>query len=127
MSIELILETFSKMPKQVEKAWQHTQQGELIKAETIYHEILEKQTNYPPALYGLAVLADKINDQLVREELLCEAIDQIKDSNDRNKKSLIASWLTELADSLIKQNRQNEARECINESERLINENLTGR
>ncbi len=125
MSKELIQKAFEKMQKEIKQAQSYTQQGELIEAETIYHEILDQEPDYPPALHGLAELADKINDQEVREDLLRRAIDEVNKSEDRNKKGLAAIWLAELAESLIKQNRQDDAMKCIKESEQIIKENLT--
>ena len=124
MSKALMQEVFPEMQTEIEQAYQLAQQDELIQAEEIYHDILQQQANYPPALYGLATLADKINDQEVKEDLLRRAIEQIKDSDDRNKKGLEAIWLTELAEALIRQGRQDDAKECIDGSKRIIRENL---
>jgi len=124
MSEQLMQDAFAKMQIEFKQAQRLTQQGELIKAEAIYHEMLEQEQNYPPALYGLAELADKIDEQDVREDLLNRAIEEIKDTKDRNQKSLIAIWLTEKAEALMKLNRQDDARVCIAESERIIKENL---
>ena len=117
-------EAFPEMQTEIKKAQRYTQQGELIKAETIYHELLDQQKNYAPALYGLAELADKINDQEVRGDFLRRAIVEVEDSDDRVRKGLAAIWLTEQAEALIKLNRQNDAKECIAKSERIIKENL---
>ena len=124
MSEQLMQDAFAKMQIEFKQAQRLTQQGELIKAEAIYHEMLEQEQNYPPALYGLAELADKIDEQDVREDLLNRAIEEIKDTKDRNQKSLIAIWLTEKAEALMKLGRQDDARGCIAESERIIKENL---
>ncbi len=126
MSNELMQEAFNKMQTEIKQAQRYIQQGELIKAEAIYHDMLKLEQNYPPALHGLAELAGKINDLDVREDLLRRAINEIKGSQDRNIKSLAASWLTELAEVLMKQNRQDDARACISESKRIITDNLTG-
>ncbi|MFW5442765.1 MAG: hypothetical protein ACKE51_00460 [Methylococcaceae bacterium] len=125
MSNALLQEAFPEMQTEIKQAQRLTQQGDLIQAEEIYHTVLKQQVNFPPALYGLAGLAEKIDEQEVQEDLLRRAIAQIKDSDDRNKKGLEAIWLTELAEILIKQGRQNDAKQCINESERVIRENLT--
>ena len=117
-------EAFTKMQTEIKQAQRLTQQDKLIKAEEIYLEMLDQEANYPPALYGLAELAGQINDQEVREDLLRRAIEQIKDTDDRKQKGLLAIWLTELAETLFKQDRQNDAKACIAESERLIKENL---
>lgn len=124
MSKQLLQEAFSKMRTETEQAEQFIQQGELIKAEEVYLAMLEQEQNYPPALYGLAELANSIEQQDVREDLLRRAIEQLKDTEDRNKKGLVAIWLAELAESLIKQGRQDDARQCINESEKMIKQNL---
>ena len=124
MSEQLMQDAFAKMQIEFKQAQRLTQQGELIKAEAIYHEMLEQEQSYPPALYGLAELADKIDEQDVREDLLNRAIEEIKDTKDRNQKSLIAIWLTEQAEALMKLDRQEDARVCIGESERIIKENL---
>ena len=124
MSEQLMQDAFTKMQTEFKRAQRLTQQGELIKAEAIYHEMLEQEQNYPPALYGLAELADKIDEQDVREDLLKRAIEEIKDTKDRNQKSLIAIWLTEQAEALLKLGRQDDAKVCVAESERIIKENL---
>ena len=124
MSEQLMQDAFTKMQSEFKQAQRLAQQGELIKAETIYHEMLEQEQNYPPALYGLAELADKIDEQDVREDLLNRAIEEIKDTKDRNQKSLIAIWFTEQAEALLKLGRQDDAKVCIAESERIIKENL---
>jgi len=124
MSRELMQEAFSKMQTETKQAQRLTQQGELIKAEAIYLKMLEQEQNFPPALYGLSELADKIDEQEVREDLLSRAIIEIKQTNDRNQKGVMAIWLTEQAEALMKLNRQNDAKTCIAESERVIKENL---
>ena len=124
MSEQLMQDAFTKMQSEFKQAQRLAQQGELIKAETIYHEMLEQEQNYAPALYGLAELADKIDEQDVREDLLKRAIEEIKDTKDRNQKSLIAIWLTEQAEALLKLGRQDDAKVCIAESERIIKQNL---
>ena len=124
MSRELMQEAFSKMQTETKQAQRLTQQGELIKAEAIYLKMLEQEQNFPPALYGLSELADKIDEQEVREDLLKRAIEEVKDTKDRNQKSLIAIWLTEQAEALLKLGRQDDAKVCIAESERIIKENL---
>jgi len=124
MSEQLMQDAFPKMQTEFKQAQRLTQQGELIKAEEIYHEMLEQEQNYPPALYGLAALADKINEQDVREDLLKRAVEEIKDTEDRIQKSLMAIWLTEQAEALMKLGRQDDAKVCIAESERIIKENL---
>ena len=124
MSEQLMQDAFTKMQTEFKQAQRLAQQGELIKAEAIYHEMLEQEQNYPPALYGLAELADKIDEQDVREDLLKRAIEEIKDTKDRNQKSLIAIWLTEQAEALLKLGRQDDAKVCIAESERIIKQNL---
>jgi len=124
MSKELMQQVFTKMQTEMNTAHRHTQKGELIEAEAIYHKMLEQQENFPPALHGLSDLADKINEQDVREDLLQRAIDQIKGATDRNRKGLIAIWLAERAEALIKLGRQDDAKGCISESERIIKENL---
>lgn len=117
-------EVFTKMQTEISQAERLVQQGELIKAEEIYLDILDQDENYPPALYGLSELADKIDDQEVREDLLARAIAQIKQTEDRNQKGLLAIWLAYQAEALIKLGRQNEAKVSIAESERLIKANL---
>lgn len=117
-------DAFPQMQTEIEQAQKLTQQGELILAEKIYHQCLQQQENYPPVLYGLAELAGKIDEPEVKEDLLRRAIAEIYDSEDRNQKGLHAIWLTELAEVLIKQGRQNDAKECIDESKRIIKENL---
>jgi len=124
MSKELMQEAFLKMQTETKQAQRLTQQGELIKAEAIYLEMLEQEKNFPPALYGLSELADKINDQEVREDLLNRAITEVKPTNDRNQKGIKAIWLTEQAEALMKLNRQDDANACIAESKRIIKENL---
>jgi len=124
MSKELMQQVFTKMQTEMNTAHRLTQKGELIEAEAIYHEMLEQEENYPPALHGLSDLADKINEQDVREDLLQRAIDQIQGATDRNQKGLIAIWLAERAEALIKLGRQDDAKGCISESEQIIKENL---
>ena len=126
MSKQLLQDAFPQMQAEIKQAQRLTQQGELIKAEAIYLEILEQQQNFPPALSGLAELADKIDQQDVREDLLARAIEQIKQTTDRNQIGVMAIWLTERAEALIKLERQDDAKACIAESERLINQNLKG-
>lgn len=126
MSKQLLQDAFPQMQSEIKQAQRLTQQGELIKAEAIYLEILEQQQNFPPALSGLAELADKIDQQDVREDLLARAIEQIKQTTDRNQIGVMAIWLTERAEALIKLERQDDAKACIAESERLINQNLKG-
>lgn len=117
-------DAFTLMQTEIAQAQRLTQQSELIKAEAIYHQILEQLKNYPPALYGLAELADKIDEQEVREDLLDRAIAEIKNTTDKNQKALLAIWLTEKAEALMKLGRQNDAKKCIAESELMIKQNL---
>lgn len=124
MSKELMLEAFEKMRTETKQAQRLTQQGELIQAEAIYLKMLEQEKNYPLALYGLSELADKIDEQEVREDLLSRAITEIRQTNDRNQKGVMAIWLTEQAEALMKLNRQNDAKACVAESEKVIKENL---
>jgi len=124
MSRELIQKSFTKMQTEIKQAQRLTDQGELIKAEAIYHNILEQQKNYSPALYGLSELANKIDEQEVRDDLLNRAIEEIKNTEDRNQKGLIAIWLAERAEALIKLGRQTDAKSCIAESEKMIKQNL---
>ena len=124
MSRELIHKSFTKMQTEIKQAQRLTDQGELIKAEAIYHNVLEQQKNYSPALYGLSELANKIDEQEVRDDLLNRAIEEIKNTEDRNQKGLIAIWLAERAEALIKLGRQTDAKSCIVESEKMIKQNL---
>jgi len=124
MSRQLMQEAFSKMQTEIKQAQRLTEQGELIKAEAIYHDILEQEKNYSPALYGLSELANKIDEQEVRDDLLNRAIEEIKQTKDRKQKGLIAIWLSERAEALIKLGRQEDAKKCIHESEKIIKQNL---
>lgn len=117
-------EVFTEMQTEISQAQRLVQQGELIKAEGVYLDMLDQEANYPPALYGLSELADKIDDQEVREDLLARAINQIKQTEDRNQKGVLAIWLADQAEALIKLGRKNEAKASIAESERLIKANL---
>ncbi len=125
MSKELMQEAFPGMQKEIGQALRLAQQNELIKAEEIYLSVLEQKESYPPALYGLAELAGKINDHEVQEDLLRRAITAIGETADRNQKGLIAIWYAELAEILIMQSRNDEAKECIAQSEKIIKENLS--
>ncbi len=124
MSRELIQKAFSTMLTEIKQAQRLTDQGELIKAEEIYHDMLNQQANCPPALYGLSELANKIDEQEVREDLLKRAIEELKGATDRNQIGVLAIWLAEQAESLIKVGRQDDAKKCIAESQRLIKQNL---
>lgn len=117
-------EAFIKMQTEIKQAQRLIDQGELIKAEEIYHDILQQEKNYSPALYGLSELANKIDEQEVRDDLLNRAIEEIRDTVDRNQKGLIAIWLTERAEALIRLGRQDDAKNCIAESEIIIKQNL---
>jgi len=117
-------EAFIKMQTEIKQAQRLIDQGELIKAEEIYHDILQQEKNYSPALYGLSELANKIDEQEVRDDLLNRAIEEIRDTVDRNQKGLIAIWLTERAEALIRLGRQDDAKNCIAESETIIKQNL---
>jgi len=112
------------LDKEIEVATNFTKTGRLVEAEKIYLTVLGKEANYPPALYGLSVLADKINDQEVREDLLRHAINGLAKATEPQLKSLAAAWLTELAESLIKQNKTQAAQKAILRSKKLIEENL---
>jgi len=125
MNRQLMHDAFTTMQTEIEQAQRLIQQDELIKAEEIYHKMLEQEKDFPPALHGLSVLANKIEEQEVRENLLDRAIQQIKETEDRNQKAVLAIWLTEQAEALIKLDRQDEAKNCIAESERFIKENLS--
>jgi dsDNA-binding SOS-regulon protein len=72
----------------------------------------------------LAELAKKIDDKELQEDLLSRAIEQIKQTEDRNQRSVLAIWLTEKAEILMKLGRGNDAKACIAESERVIKQNL---
>jgi len=124
MSRELIQKAFTKMLTEIKQANRLTDQGELIKAEEIYHNMLNQEANYPPALYGLAELANKIDEQEVREDLLKRAIEGLKGATERNQIGVLAIWLAEQAEALIILGRQDDAKNCIAESEKLIKQNL---
>lgn len=125
MSRQLMLDVFAKMQTEIKQAQRLTDQGELIKAEAIYLDVLEREQNYSPALYGLAELANKIDEQEVRDDLLDRAIGELNGSTDRNKKGLVAIWLTERAEAMIKLGRQDDAKQYIAESEKIIKQNLS--
>jgi len=112
------------LDKEIELAVNLTKTGKLVEAEKVYLTVLGKEANYPSALYGLSVLADKINDQEVREDLLRHAINGLAKATDPELKSIAAAWLTELAESLIKQNKTQAAQEAVLRSKKLIEENL---
>ncbi len=110
---------------QLEQALALAEQGELIRAEALYHQVLEQKPEHPQALYGLAQLAGAIDDQEVMEILLSQAIGQLLDHADAEQKSLAATWLTELAEVLFKLNRPAEAMASLKQCESLIAENLS--
>ena len=93
-----------------------TNTGKLLEAEKIYLEILAEEKNHPNALYGLSLLADKINDQVVREDLLRRAIDELAD----NKEPRLVVWLAELAECLIKQKKIPAAQEVAQKSKAIM-------
>lgn len=121
---ELINKVFTEFQTELKQAQQCVQQGDLIGAETVYKAILAQAQDYPPALQGLSVLANAIDDQQVREDLLRRAISKIDDLDGRDANGLAAIWLAELAEALILQDKQDEAQQCIDESKRIIEENL---
>jgi len=112
------------MDTKIKLAKKFIDQGKLLDAEKIYLDILDEEPNFPTALYGLSLLADKINDQVVREDLLQRAIDNVTELNDAQTKSTVAAWLAELSECLLKQNKVSEAKKYILESKKLIEENL---
>lgn len=89
-------DAFPEIKITLEQAQKLTQQGDFVIAEALYHELLDIEPDCPPALYGLSQLADKIDDQALRKELLQTAIEQIKDADEGDKKSLKAIWEDEL-------------------------------
>jgi len=96
MNQRLMQEAFPELKIQIEQAAEFIQQEELIIAEALYRDLLEKNENCPVALYGLSELAEKISDQQLREELLRRAIEQIKEIEVDNKKEIIACWEQQL-------------------------------
>jgi tetratricopeptide (TPR) repeat protein len=109
---------------QIQRALLLAEQGDLIGAEALYHKVLELQPDHPQALYGLAQLAGAIDDQEVKEILLSQAIEQLVAQADLGLQSLVALWLTELAEVLFKLNRPVEAMDCLEQCEDLIAESL---
>ena len=96
MTKQLMQDAFPEIKITLEQAQLLTQQGGFVIAEAMYHELLDLESDCPPALYGLSQLADKIDDQALRKELLQAALEQIKDADESNKKSLKAIWEDEL-------------------------------
>lgn len=101
MSHQLVLDAFKKNQTEMNHARRLAQHGELMKAEKVYIEVLNQEYNYPPALYGLAELANQSGDQDKREQLLRKATDQIKKTGSPRQKVILTDWLTELAEILI--------------------------
>jgi len=92
MSTQLLQDAFPDIKVSIRQAQELIEQDELDIAEAIYHELLGKDENCPAALYGLSQLANKINDQQLRKELLQAAIVQIEDTEE----SLRQIWQKEL-------------------------------
>ena len=109
---------------QLQQALVLAEQGDLIAAEALYHQVLEQMPGHPQALYGLAQLAGVIDDQEVREILLTQAIGQLLEHANAEQKSLAATWLTELAEVLFNLNRPADAMASLKQCEGLIGENL---
>ncbi len=121
---ELILKVFAEQYDDIAKAQQLIWEGDLLAAESLYKKMLDQNPANPPALHGLADLANAIDDQEVRAELLQRAIDSMEGQEDRNSKGVMAIWYSELAEALIKLGQQDEAKICIRASEKIISENL---
>jgi tetratricopeptide (TPR) repeat protein len=110
----------------LQHAAEHFQRAEWLQAEALYHDVLAQEPEQPYAYHGLACLAVAIGDLETAETLLAYALEAlIAAAVSLENRRDIAVWLTERADILFGLGRFQEARDCLADCQRRIQQNLT--